>query len=98
ILRTPEGETAIGEEDVIACPPGTDSAHQILADGDDPEEFLAVSTMEEPEVVEYPDTGELRVLAGAPPGGDVLARTIDRVIRGRSGEAGRGGKAGEPEP
>ncbi len=86
-LRTPAGEIPVGPGDVIGCPPGPESAHQFLAGGDEPLEILAVSTMEEPEIVEYPDLGEVRVMAGSPPGGDVLARTIDLVARKRGGEA-----------
>lgn len=80
-LRTAAGEVEIGPEDVVACPPGPDSAHALRASAEEPLEVLAVSTMEEPEIVEYPDTGEVRVLAGSPPGGEVLARTLDLSFR-----------------
>lgn len=80
-LRTLDGEVEIGPGDVAACPPGPGSAHALRAIGEAPLEILAISTMEEPEIVEYPDTGEVRVLAGSPPGGDVMARTLDLSFR-----------------
>lgn len=86
-LRTEQGEAEIGPGDVLGGPPGPGSAHQLRASERQSLEILAVSTMEEPEVVEYPDSGEVRVLVGSPPGGDVLARTLDlRTLKG-SGES-----------
>ncbi|HEY1328213.1 MAG TPA: cupin domain-containing protein [Casimicrobiaceae bacterium] len=62
------GEVIVGESrwpvrkgDVIACPPGArDTAHQIVntsADGD--LVVLCVSTLETPDIVEYPDSGKV---------------------------------------
>ena len=51
--------------DFISLPPGRDSAHQIFNDSKAPLRYLAVSTMELPEVVEYPDSGKLGVIAGS---------------------------------
>lgn len=63
------GEThRIRRGDFISLPPGRDSAHQILNDSGAPLVFIAVSTMEVPEVVEYPDTGKLGVTTGTPGG------------------------------
>jgi uncharacterized cupin superfamily protein len=63
------GEThKIRRGDFISLPPGHDSAHQILNDSNAPLRYLAVSTMETPEVVEYPDSGKLGVMAGSPGG------------------------------
>jgi uncharacterized cupin superfamily protein len=50
--------------DFISLPPGRDSAHQIINDSAAPLRYLAVSTMELPEAVEYPDSGKLGVTAG----------------------------------
>ena len=70
-----KGSMRIGEEthpvragDFISLPPGRDSAHQILNDSDAPLRYLAVSTMEVPEVVEYPDSRKLGMITGAPGG------------------------------
>src|SRR5215468_10226447 len=49
------GEThRIRQGDFISLPPGRDSAHQIVNDSKAPLRYLAVSTMELPEIVEYP--------------------------------------------
>jgi len=62
------GEThKIRPGDFISLPPGKDSAHQIVNDSGAPLRVLAVSTMELPEVVEYPDSGKIVVTAGAFP-------------------------------
>lgn len=64
-----EGELRVGDEtfaikrgDFIACPPGgKSSAHQIKNTGDVELKYLAVSTMETPELVDYPDSGKFGV-------------------------------------
>jgi len=65
------GEVRIGAEtfpiragDFIACPPGgPELAHQIVNTGTAELKYLAVSTMQGPEVCEYPDSGKIGVLA-----------------------------------
>ena len=63
-LRLPEGTQPIRKGDFISLPPGRDSAHQIINDSKGPLRYLAVSTTEQPEVVEYPDSGKLAVVVG----------------------------------
>ena len=41
-----------------------------------------VSSMREPDVMQYPDSGKLAVFAGSAPGGDKAARRLDLVLRG----------------
>ena len=65
------GEVRIGAEtfpiragDFIACPPGgPELAHQIVNTGTAELKYLAVSTMQGPEVCESPDSGKIGVLA-----------------------------------
>ena len=65
------GEVRIGTEtypiragDFIACPPGgPELAHQIVNTGAVELKYLAVSTMQYPEVCESPDSGKIGVLA-----------------------------------
>ena len=59
-----EGSVRLRKGDYISRPPGRDSAHQIIHDSKAPLRYLAVSTMVQPEVVEYPDSGKLAVTAG----------------------------------
>ncbi|BBP98253.1 cupin [Burkholderia sp. SFA1] len=71
-----EGEVRIGSEthairagDIIACPPGdSETAHQIINTSEATLRYLAISTMQTPEVVEYPDTGRQAVLVADEPG------------------------------
>jgi uncharacterized cupin superfamily protein len=63
------GEVRIGGEthpvragDFIAAPPGgPESAHQIVNTGATELKYLAVSTMEFPEICDYPDSGKFLV-------------------------------------
>jgi uncharacterized cupin superfamily protein len=80
-LRDREGTRDLQPGDAFACPPGPDGAHGFLNTGDGPLEIFALSTMEEPEVTEYPDSDKLNVLVGSPPGGDPGARSVSAVFR-----------------
>ena len=71
----------IRKGDFISLPPGRDSAHQIVNDSKAPLRFLAVSTMELPEVVEYPDSGKLGVSAGTHGGRPASEETIRHFTR-----------------
>ena len=75
-IRLVDGTHRIRKGDFISLPPGRDSAHQIINDSKAPLKYLAVSTMLSPEVVEYPDSQKVGVLAGTgggrPPGPDSL--------------------------
>jgi uncharacterized cupin superfamily protein len=58
-LRTPEGEQALKEGDVVCFPRGKDRAHQIINGTDSPIRVLMLSSMIGPEIVEYLDTGKV---------------------------------------
>jgi uncharacterized cupin superfamily protein len=64
-LRYGEQSYQIGKHDVIACPtggPGT--AHQIINTGSTVMRYLAISTLSDVEVCEYPDSSKVGVFAG----------------------------------
>lgn len=44
--------------DVIFIPAGPEYPHQIINTSEAPLEYLSISTMEEPEIYEYPDSGK----------------------------------------
>ena len=44
--------------DVAFLPPGPDYPHQIVNTSDAPLKYLSISTMETPEICEYPDSGK----------------------------------------
>jgi len=73
---------AVAEGDVVVCPAGgPETAHQLIADDAGPLRYLAVSTMNEPDVMEYPDSGKVTVFAGAAPGGNKAARRFEGTFR-----------------
>jgi uncharacterized cupin superfamily protein len=55
--------------DWIALPPGAEFAHQIFADKGEELLYLCVSTMNEVDVITYPDSKKLLAVAGAATGG-----------------------------
>lgn len=63
-LRVGAQRHPLRQGDFVACPPGgPELAHQIVNTGDTELKYLAVSTMQMPEVVEYPDSGKLACLS-----------------------------------
>lgn len=69
-----DGELRYGKEryplkpgDIIACPPGgPEVAHQIINTGSTEMRYLAVSTLAEIEICDYPDSGKFGVYETAP--------------------------------
>jgi uncharacterized cupin superfamily protein len=74
-LRTPEGERELEEGDVVCFPRGKDGLHQVCNATDAPIRVLMLSSMNRPDVVEYPDSGKVgaRSVAG------------ERILLGRPG-------------
>lgn len=65
VLRLGSATHPVRVGDVIACPAGgPDTAHQLTNTGDVDLKFLAVGTMEYPEVCEYPDSNKFLVRTG----------------------------------
>ena len=65
-LRTPEGERELDEGDVVCFRRGKDGLHQVRNRTDAPIRVLMLSSMNMPDVVEYPDSGKVgaRSVAG----------------------------------
>jgi uncharacterized cupin superfamily protein len=88
------GEIRIGQDvhpirtgDIISCPAGgPETAHQIVNTGSEELRYLAVSSMQTPEIAEYPDTGRFGVLAHLAPAADGTPRFFAFV--GRESESG----------
>lgn len=72
VLRCDGEEYPLRAGDAVACPAGSGSAHQIANDADVDLEYLAISTKDSPDVVQYPDSRKVLVSvapeAGAEPG------------------------------
>lgn len=58
-LRFGAEEIAVGAGTVIACPPGSEYAHQLINTGAAELHYLVVSTMDYPDLSEYPDSGKV---------------------------------------
>lgn len=75
-LRLGEKQLSISEGEYIALPANEEGAHRVINDSDNPLRYLMVSTMDEPDVTVYPDSGKFGVYAGSPPG-STEKRTIE---------------------
>jgi len=62
-LRTPDGERVLAEGDVVHFPAGPAGAHGVRNDSDRLSRFVMVSDHPSPEVVEYPDLGQITAQA-----------------------------------
>jgi uncharacterized cupin superfamily protein len=64
-LRTLDSERELAPGEVVAFPAGPEGAHRVDNHGDEPARVLMLSTMNDVDVVEYPDSG--KVLARTKP-------------------------------
>ncbi len=69
-IRTPDGTTPLESGDYLQFPADEDGAHRVINDSDGLLRYLAISTMEEPDVTVYPDKEMFGVYCGSPPGSD----------------------------
>jgi uncharacterized cupin superfamily protein len=58
-LRSPDGEQGLAEGDTVCFPRGPAGAHQVINRSDAPARLLILSTLNTPELVEYPDSGKV---------------------------------------
>ena len=65
-LRAPGGEQVLGEGDVVCFPRGNEGLHQVRNGTEEPIRVLMLSTLNAPDIVEYPDSGKVgaRSVAG----------------------------------
>jgi uncharacterized cupin superfamily protein len=77
MLRMGTKEYLLTSGDLISIPPGPEYAHQ-LTNTSEVEDltYLAISTMQEPDIIVFPDSNKISVIAGEPPGGDEKNRTL----------------------
>jgi len=69
-LRLGDKDILIEEKDYIALPRGRNHAHQVINTSGGELIYLCISTMIEPDVMEYPDSDKVGVMIGTPPGGE----------------------------
>ncbi|WP_108661786.1 cupin domain-containing protein [Acuticoccus kandeliae] len=85
-LRFGGEEFPVKAGEVVVCPSGgPETAHQLIAGPDGPLRYLAISTMNEPDVMEYPDSGKIATFAGSAPGGAKGSRRVALVARAADG-------------
>lgn len=68
VVRTPAGEQDAGPGDSVVFVKGPSGAHQVINQSDGDARILMMSTMVEPEIAEYPDSGHIGVFGGRAPG------------------------------
>jgi len=62
-LRIGDARVPVRGGDYIAMPPGPENAHQLINSGTADLIYLCASTMDDPDVVAYPDSDKLGVIA-----------------------------------
>jgi uncharacterized cupin superfamily protein len=80
-LRHGDEERPLRTGDYVAFRSGEADAHRVVNDSDDVLRYLVVSTMDQPDVLGYPDSGKVGVYAGSPPGGAKSARVLSGFFR-----------------
>lgn len=76
-IRIQDKKYVLSAGDLISIPPGPEYAHQIMNISEDEDlTYLAISTMEEPDILVFPDSNKISVVAGSPPGGSAHNRTL----------------------
>lgn len=68
-LRLGEQKKAVKQGDYIALPAGPEHAHQMINTSENDLIYLCMSTMHTPDVMGYPDSNKIGMMAGTPPGG-----------------------------
>jgi uncharacterized cupin superfamily protein len=92
ILRFSNEEIAVSAGTVVACPPGSNYPHQLINTGAAELHYLVVSTMEYPDLSEYPDSNIVGAYASAAVGPKVGFRALyvrDKNVNYYDGEDGR---------
>ena len=80
-LRIGGGEIQVSEGDYVALPARAEAAHQIVNDSEGGLRYLCFSTMLEPDVMIYPDSGKVGIFGGAAPGGPKEKRNFNKFLR-----------------
>ncbi|MCR5767241.1 MAG: cupin domain-containing protein [Lachnospiraceae bacterium] len=63
-LKTPKGDIEVREGDVVVLPANENGAHMLTNTSDAPVTYLDVVTQTPSDVILYPDSGNVRIMAG----------------------------------
>jgi uncharacterized cupin superfamily protein len=80
-LRLGDKQLAIKQNDYIALPAGEANAHQMINTSEQPLIYLCLSTMNEPDVMAYPDSNKIGLMSGSAPGGKKNANSFKAFYR-----------------
>jgi uncharacterized cupin superfamily protein len=92
ILRLGKEEVELTAGTIVACLPGTEFPHQLINTGNQELRYLVVSTMEYPDLSEYPDSNKIGAYATAAVGQQVGFRGLfvkDQAVGYYEGEDGQ---------
>lgn len=77
-VRTPNGEHIANPGDSMVFRRGPEGAHQLINKGDSVARVMMISTMEDPDVAQYPDSGNIGIFSTKREGDEKpLARILD---------------------
>lgn len=68
-LKTESGLVELTAGDYVTLPANESGGNRVLNDSERPLRYLAISTMNEPDVTVYPEMDKFGVFIGSPPGG-----------------------------
>lgn len=80
-LRLDGVESQVEAGAYVACPTGDRGAHQLINDSDEPLRYVVFSTMRDPEVAGYPDSGKIAAMVGTSPGSDLADSSLRIFFR-----------------
>jgi uncharacterized cupin superfamily protein len=80
-LRIGGEEVRVSKGDYVALPARAEGAHQLVNSSEAVLTYLCISTMIEPDVMVYPDSGKVGIFGGAAPGGPKEERTFSKFLR-----------------
>jgi uncharacterized cupin superfamily protein len=86
VLRTPDGEHALGRGDLVRFPAGPEGAHKVMNRSDAPARTLMFSSARVPAVSVYPDSDKIGVWSGNEP--DELIFRRGSAVSWSEGEEG----------
>ena len=92
ILRLGKEELSVSAGTVVACPLGAEYPHQLINTGHKDLRYFVVSTMEYPDICEYPDSNKIGAYATTAAGPQVGFRALyvkDKNVGYYEGEDGK---------
>ncbi len=92
VLRFGPEETAVRPGTIVACPVGVEYPHQLVNTGAQELRYLVVSTMDFPDICEYPDSNKVGAYATGAVGAQAGLRALyvkDRNVDYYAGEDGK---------